>query len=59
LNAREGGMRFQDLFADWAATNYLNDPTLANGRYSYANEPTFRISRDPILGNSRSRERCR
>jgi immune inhibitor A len=50
LNARAGGMRFEDLFADWAATNYLNDPTIENGRYAYANEPTFRISRDPILG---------
>ena len=50
LNTSAGGMRFEDLFADWAAANYLNDPSIENGRYSYANEPTFRISREPILG---------
>ncbi len=50
LNDRAGGMRFEDLFADWAATNYLNDPSIENGRYSYSNETTFHISREPVLG---------
>jgi len=49
LNASEGGIKFEDLFADWAAANYLNDPSIENGRYSYPNEPTFRISREPVL----------
>ncbi len=50
LNASEGGIKFDDLFADWAVANYLNDPSIDNGRYGYANEPTFHISREPVLG---------
>lgn len=50
LDASEGGIRFDDLFADWAVANYLNDPSVSNGRYAYPNEPTLHISREPILG---------
>ena len=50
LNASEGGIKFDDLFADWAVANYLNDPSIDHGRYGYANEPTFHISREPVLG---------
>ncbi len=50
LDASQGGMKFDDLFADWAVANYLNDPSVDNGRYAYANEPTFHISREPVLG---------
>ncbi len=50
LDASAGGMRFDDLYADWAVANYLNDPSIENGRYAYTNEPTFRISREPVLG---------
>jgi len=49
LDQRANGMRFDDLFADWAIANYLNDPTVENGRYAYTNENTFRISRAPTL----------
>lgn len=41
--------QFADLFADWAVANYLNDPTIENGRYAYTNEKTFRITNEPIL----------
>ena len=50
LDARAGGMRFDDLFADWAVANYLNDPSIENGRYAYSNETAFHISREPVLG---------
>jgi hypothetical protein len=49
LDQSFGGMRFDDLFADWVVTNYLNDPALANGRYAYTNEKTFHISNEPML----------
>ncbi len=48
LDQRAGGTRFDELFADWAAANYLNDPTIENGKYAYSNE-AFRISREPSL----------
>ena len=50
LNASEGGMKFDDLFADWAVANYLNDPSVDQGIYAYPNEPTFHIAREPVLG---------
>lgn len=28
--------RFDDLFADWLVSNFLDDPSLAGGRYGYA-----------------------
>ena len=49
LDQRVNGMKFEDLFADWAVTNYLNDPSIENGKYAYSNEPNFRISREPVL----------
>ncbi len=30
-----------DIFKDWLIANYLNDPTLADGRYGYASIPAF------------------
>ena len=30
-----------DLFADWAVTNFLNDRTVGDGRYSYRSYPGF------------------
>jgi immune inhibitor A len=29
-------MTAEDVFADWAVTNYLGDPTVADGRYHYS-----------------------
>jgi immune inhibitor A len=29
------GLRFDDLFQDWVIANYLDDPSLAEGRYGY------------------------
>jgi immune inhibitor A len=49
LNQYEEGMRFDDLFADWAVANYLNDPSVEGGRYAYTNESTFHISGEPVL----------
>ena len=49
LDASEGGMKFNDLFANWAAANYLNDPSVDKGIYAYPNEPTFHISYEPVL----------
>ena len=31
----EYGLTFEDVFADWVMANYLDDPKLADGRYSY------------------------
>ncbi len=39
VDARDGRVpqrRFEDLFADWLVANYLDDPSLAAGRYGYA-----------------------
>jgi hypothetical protein len=49
LDQRVGGMRFEDLFADWAVANLLNDPSVGDGRYAYPNEKSFRVSRVPLL----------
>jgi immune inhibitor A len=49
LDQYQEGMRFDDLFADWAVANYLNDPTIENGRYAYTNESTFHISGEPVF----------
>ncbi len=49
LDQRAGGLRFDDLFADWAVTNYLNDAMVENGRYAYVDENTFRIAHIPTL----------
>lgn len=37
---------FSDVFADWLVANYLNDPSLEGGRYSYKNSnfANFRVS---------------
>jgi len=37
------GETVSDLFADWAVANYLDDPTLADGRYGYVGDelPSF------------------
>lgn len=48
LNQRANGLPFDELFADWAATNILNDPQVEHGRYAYRHEPKFRVTR---LGN--------
>lgn len=45
LDQRAQGLRFDDLFADWAVTNILNDPKIENGRYAYPNEEKFRVTR--------------
>jgi immune inhibitor A len=29
------GLTFEDVFADWRVANYLDDPSLADGRYGY------------------------
>jgi len=31
----EWGYSFEELFADWVVANYLDDPSLEDGRYSY------------------------
>jgi immune inhibitor A len=51
LNQYEEGLRFDDLFADWAVANYLNDPSVEGGRYAYTNESTFHISGEPALSH--------
>jgi len=50
-----------DLFADWAVTNYLLDPKVGDGRFDYANYPaairaneTESISNCPQTGLERS-----
>ncbi|MCI0478498.1 MAG: immune inhibitor A, partial [Anaerolineales bacterium] len=45
LDQRANGLRFDDLFADWAVTNVLNDSKIENGRYAYTNEDKFRVTR--------------
>ncbi len=51
LDERANGMRFEDLFAEWAVTNYLNDPAVGDGRYAYRHEGSFRIARAPSLSD--------
>ncbi|MBI5030277.1 MAG: immune inhibitor A [Chloroflexi bacterium] len=51
LDERANGMRFDDLFADWAVTNFLNDPTVEKGRYAYTNESMFKIARAQNLSH--------
>ena len=46
------GSRFDDLFADWAVANLLDDPAVADGRYAYAGvsvaaEPQTRVDGVP------------
>jgi hypothetical protein len=45
LDQRASGLRFDDLFADWAIANILNDPSVESGRYAYTNEGRFRVTR--------------
>ncbi len=46
LDSKYGGLQFDELFADWAVTNYLNDPSVENGKYAYTNE-NIHIAREP------------
>ena len=46
LNKRANGLTFNEAFADWAATNFVNDATIENGRYAYTNEKDFKITRE-------------
>lgn len=48
LNQRANNLLFEDLFADWAVANYLNDPKIENGKYSYNNE-SFKITSEAKL----------
>jgi hypothetical protein len=36
LAEHDPGLQFDGLFADWLVANYLDDPSLAGGRYAYA-----------------------
>ncbi len=51
---------FADIFADWAVANFLDDTSLADGRYGYLGEdlPSFSTSGTfesyPVLDQSRS-----
>lgn len=38
LGTRGGTATMDDLFADWAVANLVDDPTLADGRYGYTGE---------------------
>ncbi|MBI3536091.1 MAG: immune inhibitor A, partial [Chloroflexi bacterium] len=49
LNKRANGLQFDDAFADWAATNFLNNPAIENGRYAYSNEKDFKITRETSI----------
>ncbi len=42
-------MSFQDLFSDWAVANLLNSNGTGDSKYSYTNEPSFRITNEPSL----------
>jgi hypothetical protein len=50
---------FADVFADWTVANYLDDTTIADGRYGYEGEdlPAFRHADDfdsyPVFGQQR------
>jgi immune inhibitor A len=35
LSELDAGLTFETVFADWRVANYLDDPTLADGRYGY------------------------
>ncbi len=35
LKQLDTGLTFEDVFADWVVANYINNPSLADGRYGY------------------------
>ncbi len=40
IDPRTGGqISVDDLFLDWAITNFIQDPSVGDGRYTYANYP--------------------
>jgi immune inhibitor A len=49
LDKRAPGTKVEDFFADWAIANFVNDASVADGRYVHKTEPGFRISREPII----------
>ena len=48
LDQRAPGQTFDNLFSDWAITNYVNDSKIDDGKYGYANE-TFRVANQPDI----------
>jgi immune inhibitor A len=43
----------EDVFADWAVANYLQDPSLADGRYGYSNyDPSQATLTETISGST-------
>ncbi|MBI5304621.1 MAG: immune inhibitor A [Chloroflexi bacterium] len=49
LDRRANGMRVDELFADWAIANYVNDLGVAGNKYAHPSEGAFRITREPVL----------
>jgi immune inhibitor A len=48
LEAQNLGIGVDDVFADWVVANYVNDPSLADGRYGYVSlvPPSFEAEVD-------------
>ena len=42
-----------DVFSDWAVTNYVNNPGIGDGRYAYSNYPAF-----PKIGDTEEISSC-
>ena len=52
LQSLDDGLGINDVFADWVAANYLNDPNIVDGRYGYQDidPPPFSIDADMRCG---------
>ena len=49
LNQQANAPTLNDLFADWAIANYVNDLGLSGGKYGHKSEGAFRITREPTI----------
>jgi hypothetical protein len=49
LQSLDTGLRAGELFADWVAANYLDDPELADGRFGYRDIDVPRIAPAQVI----------
>jgi hypothetical protein len=49
LSSMGDEMGFEQVYADWVVANYINDPSLANGRYAYVSFKPPSIKLDALF----------
>jgi immune inhibitor A len=54
LSKTNTGLTFNDVFADWTVANYINDPNVDQGQYSYTTiaPPQFKTTQQLRVGNT-------